>query len=89
MWSTSSQTNGSDIAMTEENEDNTATISQCSQTEFPSDNDILFWGEEKNSSEEEEEVKSENEPPKGGTVTGYWSCLWIHLQGTIHLLHQQ
>ena len=41
----------------EENEDHTATIFQCNQTEIPLDN----FTEEEISSEEEEEVESENE----------------------------
>ena len=49
----STQTNASDIAMIEENEDHIATISQCSQTEIPSDIDISFCTEEDISSEEE------------------------------------
>ena len=40
--SISTQTNASDIAMIEENEDHIVTISQCSQTEIPSENDISF-----------------------------------------------
>ena len=51
--------------MIEDNEDHIATISQCSQTEIPSDNDTSFYTEEEISSEEEEEVESENERPKG------------------------
>ena len=59
------QANASDIEMIEENENHIATISQCSQTEIPSDNDTSFCTEENISSEEEEEVESENERPKG------------------------
>ena len=59
MRSTSTQTNASDIAMIEENEDHIATISQCSQTEIPSDNDISFCTEEEISSEQQEDVESE------------------------------
>ena len=57
------QTNASE--MIEENENHIATISQCSQTEIPSDNDTSFCTEEKISSEEEEEVEKENERLKG------------------------
>ena len=59
--SISTQTNASDIAMIAENEGNFATISQCSQTEIPSDNDISFRTEEESLSDEEEKVQSENE----------------------------
>ena len=59
------QTNASDIEMIEENENHIATISQCSQTKIPSDNDTSFCTEENISSVEEEEVESENERPKG------------------------
>ena len=59
------QTNASDIEMIEENENHIATISQCSQTEIPSDNDTSFCTEENISSVEEEEVESENKRPKG------------------------
>ena len=58
----STQTNASDIAMIEENEDHIATIPQCSQPEIPSDNS--FCKEEEISSEEEEKVESENEALK-------------------------
>ena len=47
--------------MIAENEGNFATISQCSQTEIPSDNDISFRTEEESLSDEEEKVQSENE----------------------------
>ena len=77
--SISTQTNASVVAMIEENEDHIATISQCSQTEIPSDN-ISFCTEEEISSEEEEEVKSENERPKESALIVYWSCLSIFLQ---------
>ena len=80
MRSISTQTNASDIAMIEENEDHIATISQCSQTEIPADNDISFCTEEEISSEEEEEVESENERPKGSAFIVYWSCISILLQ---------
>ena len=59
------QANASDIEMIEENENHIATISQCSQTEIPSDNDTSFCTEENISSVEEEEVESENKRPKG------------------------
>ena len=49
-------------------------ISQCSQTEIPSDN-ISFCTEEEISSEEEEEVESESEYPKGNAFIVYWSLL--------------
>ena len=78
--SISTQTNASDIAMIEENEDHIATISQCSQTEIPSDNDISFCTEEEISSEQQEEVESENEHPKRSAFIVYWSCLLILLQ---------
>ena len=78
--SISTQTNASDIAMIEENEDHIANISQCSQTEIPSDNDISFCSEEEISSEEEEEFESENERPKGRAFIVYWSCFSILLQ---------
>ena len=77
--SISTQINASDIAMIEENEDHIATISQCSRTEIPSDNDISFCTEEEISSEEEE-VENENERPKGSSFIFYWSCLLILLQ---------
>ena len=44
--STPTQTNASDIATIAENEVNIASISQCSQTEIPSDNVISFRTEE-------------------------------------------
>ena len=72
--SISTQTNASDIAMIEENEDHIASISQCSQTEIPSDNDISFC------TEEEEEVESENKRHKGSAFIVYWTCLSILLQ---------
>ena len=75
--SISTQTNASDIAMIEENEDHIATITQCSQTEIPSDNS--FCTKEETSSEEEVEVESENERPKGNSFITEWSCLSIHL----------
>ena len=78
--SISTQTNASDIAMIEENEDHIGTISQCSQTEIPSENDISFCTEEEISSEEEEEVKSGNKRPKGSVFIVYWSGLSILLQ---------
>ena len=59
MRSISTQKNASNIAMIEEKEDHIATISQCSQTEFPSDKDISFCSEEEIFSEEEE-IESEN-----------------------------
>ena len=68
------------IAMIEENEDHIATISQCSQTEIPSDNDVSFCTEEEISSEEEEEVQIENERPKRSAFIVYWSCLSILVQ---------
>ena len=77
--SISTQTNANDIAMIEENEDHIATISQCSQTEIPSDNDISFCTEEEISSGEEE-VENKNERPKRSTFIVYWSCLSILLQ---------
>ena len=43
--SISTQINTSYIVMIEENEVHIATISQCSQTEIPSDNDISFCTE--------------------------------------------
>ena len=54
-------------------------ISQCSQTEIPSDN-ISFCTEEEISSEEEEEVESENKHPKGNAFIVYWSLLSILLR---------
>ena len=65
------------IAVIVENEDHIATISQCSQTEIPSDNDVSFCTEEEISSEEEEEVQIENERPKRSAFIVYWSCLSI------------
>ena len=59
--STPTQTNASDIATIAENEVNIASISQCSQTEIPSDNVISFRTEEESLSDEEEKVQSENE----------------------------
>ena len=77
--SISTQTNANDIAMIEENEDHIANISQCSQTEIPSENDISFCKEEEISSEEEK-VESKNERPKRSTFIIYWSCFSILLQ---------
>ena len=78
--SISTQTNASDISVIEENEDHIAVISQFSQTEIPSDNDISFCTEEEISSKEEEEVQSKNERPKGSAFIVYWSSLSILLQ---------
>ena len=68
--SISTQTNENDNEMIEKNEDHITIISQCSQTEIPSDNDISFCKEEI-SSEEEEEVESENGRPKGSGFIVY------------------
>ena len=65
--------------MIEENTDRIATISQCSQTEIPSDNDISFCTKEEISSEEEE-VESENERTKGSAFIVYCSYFFILLQ---------
>ena len=72
--SISTQTNASETAMIEENEYHIATISQCTQTEITSDNDISFC------IEEEEEAESENKCPKGSAFLVYGSCLSILLQ---------
>ena len=71
MRSISTRTNASDIAMIEENQDHIATISQCNQTEIPSDNGISFCTEEEIFSEDKEEIESENERPKGRAFIVY------------------
>ena len=63
-----------------ENEDHIENISQCSQTEISSDNDISFCTKDEICSEEKEEVTCENKRPKGSTFIFYWSCLCILLQ---------
>ena len=64
------------IAVTEQNEDNIATIYHQSQTEIPPDNDISICKKKKRFPWK----ISENEHPKRSTFIVCWSCLLILLQ---------